>query len=382
MIRSHPSPFGTFIEIVEVGSDEKKLAAKALALSIARKIDDKRLEPLGGATEEEKERSRELKILAVDKLLDELAEPAKLLFGELLAIGEPQIVNTPQAAGYGITMTAVRLNKQQKVKGSRPTTSINRSFEILNRRREKGNPETAYYMKGHLLNQDVGGSGAWANLTPLSRVGNSDHESQVESLVKAAFQSGAVVEYNVTAVYGYGQNEGGIPADDPKALEKKRIIQEEVNVPTTLVCEAFVMEKLENGSFGRKQSIVKTNVPNPIGQDAASYAFSDSPARDIIFLNDPKPENENKIATIEGLDSTMAWKIVVAHKELRNSSRFNSYEELSDARDFANDRIFPTGPEQERILALKNVKYVKLYEGEGGRSAAGAEAEIPEGLTD
>jgi hypothetical protein len=277
-------------------------------------------------------------------------------------------------------MKAVRLNKKQKVKGSRPTDARNSSFEILNRRRQEGNPTEAYYMKGHLLNQEVGGAGGWKNLTPLSRKGNSDHEGMIEALVKAAVQSGAVVEYNVTASYGgYGQNEGRIPADDPKAAEKKRIIGEEANVPTALACEAFVMDKLENGSLGRKHNIVKADVPNPIGQDAASYAFSDTPAREVIYLNEAPAD---KIATIEGIDSTMAAKIVLAHqknKELKESSRFNSYEELSDARkDRADHRVFPTAPEQEQIISLSDLKYVRLHRRAGGETAAGeTEAEIP-----
>ena len=136
----------------------------------------------------------------------------------------------------------------------------------------------------------------------------------------------------MTARYGYGQNKGRIPADDPKAAEKKQIIDEEANVPTTLACEAFVMDKLENGSLGRKHSIVKADVSNPIGQDASSYTFSDTPAREFIYLNQAPAD---KIATIEGVDSTMAEKIVLAHqknKELNGKARFNSYEELSDAR--------------------------------------------------
>jgi|GEM_PF-2001500 len=383
MIQTHTTPFGTFIQNVDVGTDDKKIKAKALALPIAQDIDKKRLEPLEGTTEEEKERSKEQKLLEVEKLLGDLAVHTKLLFGELLGIPEPEIHNNAQSAGFGITMTAARLNKKQKVQGSRPTGSKNSSFEILNRRRQEGNPTAAYYMKGHLLNEDVGGQGIWKNLTPLSRKGNSAHESQVEALVKAAFQSGAAVEYNVTVTYGYGQNEGQIPAEDPKAAEKKQVIKEEANVPTNLRCEAFVMDKLEDGSFGRKPgNIVKAEVANPIGQNAASYTFSDTPAREIIYLNNTKPENENKIATIEGLDSNMAWKIVVAHKELRDSTRFNSYEELSDARDFARDRIFATRPEQEQVLALKKLKYVKLYEGEGGKTAEAAEPEIPAVLTD
>jgi hypothetical protein len=374
MVASNPTAYATFIKNVEVGTDQKKQEAKGSALTIAKEIDDKRVERLTGTTDEEKENSKQQKLIDVAQLLSRLAVPTKVLFGDVSNVGEPEIKHTTQAAGYGITMNAVRLNKHQKTKGSPPTSSMTDSYAILNARRQEDNPDASYYVKGHLLNEDLGGPGVWENLTPLSRKGNSDHESQVESLVKAAVKSGAVVEYNVIAVYGYGQNAGRIPDEDPKAAEKKRIIQEEASVPTTVKCDAFVLEKVD-GKFVHKQSIVSAVVNNPIGQDPGSYVFSGAPPRAVIYLNDA---DADKIATIEGVDADMAAKIKLAHRkneELNGRSRFNSWEELADARkNLASHRVFPVGPEQERVKALANLKYVKLYKG-AGKTDTGAEAD-------
>jgi len=170
-------------------------------------------------------------------------------------------------------MTAVKLNKNQKLKGTSPTSAGNASYAILNQRRDTGNPEASYYVKGHLLNENLGGIGNWNNLTPLSREGNSSHESQVESLVKAAFNSGAVVEYKVTAIYGWGGNAGAIAPTDKDATVKKAIIDEEKNVPLKLHCEANTLEK-SGDQFVKKDSIVTADVQNAIGQTADSYVVA------------------------------------------------------------------------------------------------------------
>jgi hypothetical protein len=373
MVKSNPTAFHDFIKSVDVGKDKEKAKAKDAAIPIAKKIDDKKQEPLDGKTKKEKEASKAIKVKDVKTLLALLAVPTSKLFGDVALAGEPKLDYKKTGSGHAKSMTAVRLNNKQKEKGSQPTKDMTSSFKILNNRRQEGNPEASYYVKGHMLNENVGGPGDWKNLTPLSRKGNSDHESIVESLVKAAFGSGAVVEYNVVANYGYGKNAGRIPADDPKAIEKKAIIKEEENVPVSLTCEAFIMEK-EGTDWKPKQKIVPagTIVDNPIGQDASSYTLSDSVARPDIFLNSA---DAAAIATIEGIDGGLAAKIVFAHemqKKLKGSSQFKSYYDLSDARkDKAFHRIFTTSSEQEKVEGLEKLTYVKLYPRHKGASTTG-----------
>ena len=204
MIQSNSQAFTAFIESVEVGTDEKKIAAKAQAKTIAGQVDTKKREPLQGETEEQKNESKKAKIAAVEALLSQLAVPAAELFGDASAAGEPEVNFTTQGAGHAQGMTAKKLNNKQTLKGSAPTASATASYAVLNTRRQT--ESASYYVKGHMLNENIGGKGVWQNLTPLSREGNSSHEGMVESLVKAAFNSGAVIEYNVTAAYGYGNN--------------------------------------------------------------------------------------------------------------------------------------------------------------------------------
>ena len=354
MVQSNPIAYTTFIGMIEVTGDKKKEDAKAKALGIAADIDKKRRAPLVGDTEEAKEKSKEEKIKEVEKLLDDLSVPTAVLFGDPGAAGEPEVANITQGAGHAKTMTAKKLNKKQKLKGSPPTASNTDSYAVLNTRRQSAS--ASYYVKGHMLNDNIGGKGVWENLTPLSREGNSAHEGNVESLVKAAYNSGAVVEYNVTANYGYGGNASAIPADDPQREQKLKIIAEEKNVPTQLECEASIMEK-KGDTFEAKQKIVTAIVPNPIGQDAASYILDGTPGRADIFLNS---SDVSVIATIDNF-ADLAVKVEQAHAE-SGKTRFNSYTELSKAKKKDGTEIF-SDTEKPRILALGAVKYVKLYKG-------------------
>jgi hypothetical protein len=354
MIQSNPQAFTTFIGSVDVGTDEKKKAAKEQAVSIAEQIDAKKQEPLGGTTEEEKEEAKKVKVAAVEALLEQLAGPAAELFGDAGAAGEPELNFTTQSAGHAETMTAKKLNNKQSLKGSAPTSSNTDSFAVLNTRRQSAS--ASYYVKGHMLNDNLGGKGIWNNLTPLSREGNSAHESTVESLVKAAFSSGAVVEYNVTAKYGYGTNTASIPDDDPQKDQKLKIIEEEKNVPKALTCQAWILEK-KGDVFEQKQSIVETSVLNPIGQDAASYILDGDPGKADVYLNS---SDVSVIATIEGFTASLALKVQQAHQE-SGKSRFGSYAELSNAK--MKDKLTPifTDDEKTKISALSTLKYVKLY---------------------
>lgn len=377
MVRSNPTAFTDFMKKVDPGTDKDKVKAHKEASGIAKKIDDKKDEPLDGKTKEEKKISKNKKIAEVEVLLGQLAVPAAVLFGDPALAGEPEVDFKTQSAGHGLTMTSIRLNNKQKLKGSAPETGMTASFKILNKRRHIDNPEETYYIKGHMLNDNLGGKGKWDNMTPLSRRGNSKHETEVESLVKAAFDSGAVIEYNVKAVYGYGANAGNIPADDPKAKEKLEIIKEEVNVPTHLICEAFTLKK-EGTEWKRDHTIIPAGkkVDNPLGQEAVTYKLSDSAARDDVFLNTAGiPE----LMTIEGMTAAMASKMISAHDWLEKYSKgktkqFHSYDALGDARRYADERKVFTRSEQELIekFETKEYKYVKLYKGTVKATTTGA----------
>lgn len=60
---------------------------------------------------------------------------------------------------------------------------------------------SSYWVRGHLLNHNLGGPGEKRNLTPITKKCNSQHHSLVEKALKLAAQNGSILEYTVTANY-------------------------------------------------------------------------------------------------------------------------------------------------------------------------------------
>lgn len=59
-----------------------------------------------------------------------------------------------------------------------------------------------YWVRGHLLNHNVGGPGEKRNLTPITKTANSEHHNNIEKAVKWANENGGgLVTYTVKAVY-------------------------------------------------------------------------------------------------------------------------------------------------------------------------------------
>lgn len=367
MVASNPTAFADFVATVTVDDKDPKKAvkekAKTDASKVAGKIDDRKAKKVAGETDADK-------MAAVQLLLDELATHTVHLFGDVAEAGEPEVKWPTQHATFGKSMTAVRLNKKQKLKGSSPTSKANPNYTVLNQRRDEGNPEASYYVKGHLLNETLGGKGDWDNLTPLSRDGNSGHESSVESLVKAGVQSGSVVAYEVTASYGYGGNAGVIPAADPDKAAKLSIIAEEANVPTSLDCKAWSMEK-KGDNFEKKDSIVSIGVPNPIGQTADSYKLSTS----SLILDYAKLEADAKAGFIANpTESWAAWKSKdKVHKESiaaleaapATKPQVTALENLFKAHFRARDK----DAELAEIGKMKKVEHIQTWNAfKGARS--------------
>src|SRR6185436_46100 len=131
MVASNPVAYFTFLSNVKVdATDAKKTNAKIKAVEIAKEIDKRKAKKDAGETDEEK-------LAAVQKLLDSLAPHTMELFGDPSEAGEPEVAWPAKHGPYGATMTSVRLNKTQTLKGSGPTSSANASYAILNQRRDK-----------------------------------------------------------------------------------------------------------------------------------------------------------------------------------------------------------------------------------------------------
>lgn len=99
--------------------------------------------------------------------------------------------------GFG-TFAESRITKFEE--GGEPSVDNPTWDALLTRRTDSGD---SYYIRGHLLNQHLGGPGYnFQNLTPLTRSTNSDHSKTVEEKLKTRIAKKETLDYRVQAVYG------------------------------------------------------------------------------------------------------------------------------------------------------------------------------------
>ena len=238
-IQSDATPFETFIQNVPADPGPK-LQAKQNALKTARKMDElrnKAATPDGTLSDPDTKNLQDL--------WDQLAVDVAELFGCGVS-SAPKYGALSSPAGWGSGMLLLTLAKPKG--GSKPTVTGNSKFDNLNIRRHGNATSTSdasFYILGHLLNENLGGPGnKWDNLTPLSRSGNAQHETQVESEIKPVVKT-KTVRYEVQARYGRGASAliSKIPANttDSILINKRKVLEAEQYVPTSLLCRAYTV---------------------------------------------------------------------------------------------------------------------------------------------
>jgi hypothetical protein len=288
-MRSAETPFQNFLNSLDESgfTGEQKTHFKN-AQATAKKIDEEKKSAVGGKTDAEKEQNAKEKEKRLGALLEQLGKDTAHLFqsDDLPKWSYAQTVNGVNGAGFAKSMEVTVLAKKQPgwQRGTAPTQAKQVTYDVLNLRRQSGG--ASFYIRGHLLNDNLGGLGQWENMTPLSREGNHQHEAQVESFVKAGFESGAVQRYKVLPDYA-GQGNGqalkdGLKAKYPtQSATFDRIIDAEEQVPVALKIEAATLKK--KGKQWVDQKKQSWNLKNPIKRSVDQYFLSDSPK--IISVN-------------------------------------------------------------------------------------------------
>lgn len=170
-------------------------------------------------------------------------------------------------AGFGGSVAVKKLNKKfiAKHPGSQPSVDDNDTWKKLNQRRYGAG---WYYVRGHLLNQNLGGPGnTWDNLTPLSgKTNNWSDESHLklfEKPVKDAVKDGATIDFSVEAVYGQPDRKKEIQElrakNTPEDTTKAEIIEAERNIPNKLVCNAAIVPAAKSQAPFPLTNLVITN---------------------------------------------------------------------------------------------------------------------------
>jgi len=294
IIKSDPTPYTNFLsnyekELGDAASEEVTVDGKKMTKSqviaaakvVANDIETekrKKIETYPGADEKEKQAN---KAGEIDKLLTKLAAVSVPLFGEAKDKPKDNEIVVPAGANtndFATTQETKLIWKTAKVtgNGSGPDTSAKHSVYDKIDFRQKGNG--SYYIRGHLINDNLGGPGKWNNMTALSRTANHEHEGKVESKVKAAFDAGAVVRYKVVA--SGNQNVKKATMADKDKFTKigdfaaafpylEKITEAESQVPTTITCEAYTMKK-KGDAWEDDKKIVTDTITFSVG-DYSDY---------------------------------------------------------------------------------------------------------------
>ncbi|RKR05628.1 uncharacterized protein DUF4157 [Flavobacterium sp. 90] len=336
-IASNPIAFTTFITSVDVGNDPVKTNSKAQALIVAGQIDAKKRESVAAPTPAEENANSERKKRELEALLIQLSNHAKSLFGVSDAeLPESVIDQQQESKGGDIVakkMTASILTKKGPA-GSEPTQRSHAFYDKLAKRKNGG---SSYYIRGHLLNHNTHGPGTWENMTPLSREGNSAHEGSVESLVKAAVQSGAIVFYSVEPKNYIGNL--STPNDADPTI--KEIREAEQFVPRTLDCKAVLLEKNGNNYTEKAGGNIATiPVNNPVDTNINSYEISTTSRARVSIINSSIDDLVNN--TIGIRSGTMT----AIQNKAKTIANLRLYSQIKDE--------FPNIPENAVIRAAIN----------------------------
>jgi hypothetical protein len=213
----------------------------------------------------------------------------------------------PTAAGFGTSVRVMRLTKNH-ARGSAPTVEGGH-WNILRTRMDGG---STYYVRGHLLNDNLGGTGGdWKNLTPLTQATNNRSAVSMlhtfETPVKSAVEQGKTVDFAVTITYGRPNRSADAafarnsiePADEGEKIE--RVILAEEHVPTSVQGTAKSV-----AADGTVAPLVSSTSPNTIDVNLDHYETSARPRR-LLNINSVSASD---LTALNGVDAAMAARII------------------------------------------------------------------------
>lgn len=297
MIASDPQPYVEYLNEIKASHDLKEKDISS-AKSKAKEVEQAKNKKV----DNEKQQNKGAKI---NNLIDELAtKTAEIPLSSSGKTNTPPVFG-PLRQGFGTLARVAYLRAPHKDDGSSPNVNNTDLFKSINLRR-KG--QGAYYVKGHLLNDNLRGPGdSWTNLTPITQKANSNHKTKFENPVKGAVNDsisrnanppekpvGHVKDFIVKAEYGRSLPESynilvadndeqpaGMSEDvDPQKMA--RLLRAEQYVPTQLVCKATVKEYKGNGK-GKKEELNVTIDNNIQYGQLSSYSLNATAKDDFVF---------------------------------------------------------------------------------------------------
>ena len=323
MLASQPETVFDFIKRlkIEKGNSEA-LNAKISGKSKAQEIDKESKRKLVGATDKEKEADSKKKKDKIEKLMAELAPFVAILLGikpEELPKSVVVYKTTTRDGELFALRTEAKILSREGEPGS-PPKETNPVYQALFLRKE-GN--RSYYVRGHMLNDNIHGPGVLKNLTPLSQKGNKNHLEAAEKAVKIAVKSGAVVRYTIAAKYAYSVS---VPSDDE--LQKagvdnaewenvKKVRKAENNVPKGLTLGADLLKRNPEGKWVKDKTLVSgKGIINPVNISLNSYQTVKGPVEKAVGL---KTSSIDDLVAKTGIEKSLLEVIQSAAKSIPGS---------------------------------------------------------------
>jgi hypothetical protein len=201
----------------------------------------------------------ELTVSTVDGEIDieGAMSPGKTVTKVSAAKGTPPVYGS-LTNGYGTSVKVAQMGTKPSGGSTASQSLTSDGWKQLIKRRNDDTGSSSYYVKGHLLNNHLGGPGdTWDNLTPLTQIGNNRSGDSMyyafEKKVKAAVldDKRSVTNFEVVATYDAPNRSTEISEINThlkqpslSVAEKKRlqairsVIEEEQHIPTRVDCKA------------------------------------------------------------------------------------------------------------------------------------------------
>jgi hypothetical protein len=193
-------------------TEQERNAAKMAALGESRKLMDEKAMTVSKAKKQitkigKKHRIRKVEFLETPispletRLKVEMTNSDPVSAEQKLPaeLPEPEVKHDPvpfSGTNVGIKMTATNLNKKLLGKGTKTGGGQASLMDRLPTDPKLSNEKK--YVRGHLLNEKLGGRAIQENLFPITAEANKNHQLQVEDKIKDAIKSDETSVFNYT----------------------------------------------------------------------------------------------------------------------------------------------------------------------------------------
>ncbi|MDH5571291.1 MAG: hypothetical protein OEY89_05970, partial [Gammaproteobacteria bacterium] len=230
-----------------------------------------------------------------------------------------------------------------------------------------------YYIRGHLLNEQLHGPGIAENLSPITQDANREHENLAERRVKdqawarhdrdsgeGQNQQGLAVEYSVRAVYGHHARSNtqalksevaNLALADEQRARMNAILDNEEKLPTKFVCDAWLLNISAQNDFQRAQKFVDNiEITNTIPNTIPQLSEGGTPRR-LTSMSTASADELGRISSVSLTASDIQY-ILSAQVSLNRNIRYFDQLKRSEQN--------PAGLTEEKINILINDSSIRV----------------------